>query len=79
MVVVLLLLILSFVVFVPTSAHPFFIILDKWFVQIHSNVNLLLQVRGEGRDILKKSFYDTSKVSSKNTCNLLWVDYYFRG
>ena len=22
---------------------------------------------------------DTSKVSHKNTCNLLWVDYYFRG
>ena len=37
MVVVVLLLLLSFNVFVPTSAHPL-LPLDNWFVQIYKNV-----------------------------------------
>ena len=39
-VVMLLLLLLSFDVFVPTSAHSL-LFLDKWFVQIYVNANVL--------------------------------------
>ena len=40
-IIVLLLLLLSFDVFVPTSAHTF-LVMDKWFVQIYLNVSCLL-------------------------------------
>ena len=40
MVVVLLFLLLSFNVFIPTSAHPL-VFLDKWFAQIYLNVVLV--------------------------------------
>jgi hypothetical protein len=37
-VVVLLILLLSFDVFIPKSAHPL-LYLDKWFVQIYLNIS----------------------------------------